>query len=198
MNLKFSIFNFQKHISSLRVRLTQHHFLSTKSGAGFTIIEVLVATFLFSIITIEVSAIFVQVVNLERRGFAIQKIQENALFALELMAREIRVSQITTVDNNCTASSLDIVHPVNGNVSYVLNNGVIQRIADGVTTNLTSSDVVFVRLNFCVKGAPSNDNQTPRVAILTSIQNKTGKEIFQFDLQTTVSSRDVRSEFQNP
>ena len=168
------------------------------SKKGFTIVEVVVTTLIFSIITIEVSGIFIQILNLERRGFAVQKIQENSLFALEAMARLIRVSQITTVDNNCTASSLDIVHPVSGNVRFVLNNGAIQVVTAGVTANITSSDVIFTRLNFCVKGSPSNDNQTPRVAILTSIQNKTGKEIFQFDIQTTVSSRDVRSEFQSP
>lgn len=166
-----------------------------KSQEGFTIVEVIISTFVFSIIVLVVSGLFVQILALERRAFASQKIQENGLFIMELMSREIRVSQIQNQDSlNCTATTLTIIHPVNGTVTYTLTNGVLQRIAGGVTTDLSSSAVTLSRLNFCVMGS-AVDAQQARVAILASIQNKTGREILTTSLETTVSSRDVQTEF---
>lgn len=167
---------------------------------GFTIVEVLVSALVFSIIAIVVSGLFIQVLALERKTSAAQKIQENGLFIMELMSREIRVSQIQNQDSpNCTATSLTIIHPINGTVTYSLNNGVLQRtsVENGtpITTDLSSSNVAFSRLNFCIMGSGPTDGQQARVAILASIQNKTGKEILTASLETTVSSRDVQTEF---
>ena len=164
--------------------------------SGFTIVEILVSTLVFSIIAIVVSGVFVQVLDLEQRSFASQKVQENGLFIMELMSREIRVSQIQNQNSpDCTATSLTIIHPVNGTVTYSLNDGVLQRTADGVTTNLSTPDVAFSRLNFCVMGSGPTDHIQSRVAILASIQNKNGKQIISTSFETTVSSRDVQTEF---
>lgn len=170
--------------------------LKTKNfQAGFTLVEVIVSSFVFSIIVVVTIGLFVQILALERRSFASQKIQENGLFIIELMSREIRVSQIQDQDSpDCTATTLTIIHPVNGIVTYSLNNNVLQRTADGITTDLSSSDVSFSRLNFCIMGSVSSTEQA-RVAILASIQNKTGPEILTTSLETTVSSRDVQTKF---
>jgi|SRR3989344_787261 len=172
---------------------------------GFTIIEVLVSAFVFSIIALAVSGLFVQVLALERRVFTFQKIQENGLFIMELMSREIRVSQIPLFNGanqdslDCTAVLLMIDHPVNGRIIYTLNNNVLQRISiendTTITTDLSSSVVAFSRLNFCIMGSNPTDGQQARVTILASIQNKTGQEILTTSLETTVSSRDVQTEF---
>ncbi|OGN27387.1 MAG: hypothetical protein A2941_00885 [Candidatus Yanofskybacteria bacterium RIFCSPLOWO2_01_FULL_49_17] len=161
--------------------------------------EVLVTSLVFSIMTVAVSGIFIQIINDERRAFAAQAIQENGQFIMELMSREIRVSKVQDQDSsNCTATTLTIVHPVNGAVTYSLTaGGVLQRAVGGVTTDLSASTVSFSRLNFCVTGSGTSDNKQPRVAILTSMRNKSGKQIITFDFQTTVSSRDVQSEFEN-
>src|ERR1035437_9313235 len=165
--------------------------------AGFTIVEVLVSALVFSIIAIVVTGLFVQILAMERRAFASQKIQENGLFIMELMSREIRVSQIQGPDSDCNATSLTIVHPINGTVTYSLNNGILERtsVENGanITTDLSSSAVVFSRLNFCIMGS-GVDGQQARVAILASIQNKIGPEILTTSLETTVSSRDVYTE----
>jgi len=163
---------------------------------GFTIIEVLVSAFVFSIIVIVVGGLFVQILSAERRAFASQKIQENGLFIMELMSREIRVSQIENQDSDCATQTLTIIHPVNGTVVYSLDlsSGILKRTADGVVTDLSSSAIAFSRLNFCIMGSGPTDGQQARVAILASIQNKTGKEILTANLETTVSSRDVQTE----
>ncbi len=168
----------------------------TNNQKGFTIIEVLISAFVFSIIAIVVTGLFIQILKLQRRSFASQKVQENGLFVMELMSREIRVSQIANQESeDCTATSLTIEHPVNGTVTYSLSGDVLKRTSGGIVTDLSSTDVSFQRLNFCVMGSGTSDDEQARVAIIASIKNKTGKEIINTNLETAVSSRDVQTEF---
>lgn len=167
---------------------------------GFTIVEVLVTSLIFSIIAMTVSAIFIQIINLERRAFSVQKIQDNALLVLEEMSRDIRVSRISNQESpNCTATAVTLVHPLKGTVVYKLNNGVVQRSVSGESyVDISASNINFTRMNFCILGSLANDDKSSRVSIITSIQNRTGKEILQINLQTTATSRDVSDEFQFP
>lgn len=165
--------------------------------AGFTVVEVLVTSLIFSMIAIAVSAIFIQIINLERRSFAVQKIQDNALLVTEEMSRDIRVSRISNQNSaNCSATTITLIHPLKGTLIYQMNNGIIQINENGGGfVDISSSNVNFTRMNFCILGSLANDNQSPRVTIVTSIQNRTGKEILQIDLQTTITSRSVLDEF---
>ncbi len=174
--------------------------IHSKNQDGFTIIEVIVSSFVFSIMAIAVVAVFFGVINLERRSFAAQKIQENGQFILELMAREIRVSRIQNQDSNCTLTALTITHPINGVVTYSLENGILYRTANdpvtgaNVKTELSSTEISFPRLNFCVNGSNPTDQQQTRVAILSAIENTKGREKFIFNIQTTITTRDYGTE----
>jgi len=165
--------------------------------SGFTIIEVVIASFVFAIIGIIVGNIFVQSSALQRRGFSAQAIQENMQFSLELMAKEIRVSAINTSDNDCTSSSLSITHPTEGSIVYGLSNGVITRNEGGFSTDITSTKVNVIKLAFCITGASIGDDRSPRVTIVSTVQNRNGPEILTVPIQTTVTSRDIQAEFVN-
>lgn len=171
-----------------------------KHQSGFTIVEVLVTSVIFSIIAMAVSGIFVQTLSLQRRASASQKIQDNAIFVLESMSRDIRVSVVANQESpGCTANTITILHPAKGAMIFRINNSVIEKSqAGGPFVAISGSDVRFTRFNFCVTGSTSTDNKTPRVAILTTIENVSGREVLEVNLQTTVSSRDVAAEFQNP
>ncbi|MEX2090985.1 MAG: prepilin-type N-terminal cleavage/methylation domain-containing protein [Candidatus Paceibacterota bacterium] len=171
-----------------------------KSQSGFTIMEVLVTSAVFSIIALTVASIFVQTLALQRRASAAQKIQDNALFVLESMSRDIRVSLVADQESpDCTATTLTINHPTKGDVIFRLNNGAIEKSqAGGSYVAISGSDVRFARFNFCITGSLSSDNLTPRIAILTTVENVSGRETLKVNLQTTVSSRDVGIEFQSP
>ena len=164
--------------------------------AGFGIVELLVATFVFSIMSVIVATNFVDILDLQRRGFAAQTIQEEILFTTEMMTREIRVSQVQSPDDlGCTLTSLSIDHPKNGPTVYSVSGGVVSKTVGGNTSSITSSKVNFSRLNFCVRGSGVDDEQ-PRVTIIASVRPTSGEDL-QFDIQTSVSSRDVREEFLN-
>ena len=171
----------------------------SNNQAGFTLVEMLVSTLIFSIIVIAITAIFVQILDNEQRAFAAEKVQENGLYIMELMSREIRVSQIQNQDAaDCSITALTVDHPVNGTITYSLSSGNLERTVGGVTTILNSSDVTFSRLNFCVTGSAPTDKQQVRVAILASIESNStiAKQQQVFNLETTVTSRNVTSELQ--
>lgn len=167
---------------------------------GFSVVEVLVTSLIFSIIAMSVSSIFIQIINLQRRAFSVQKIQDNALLVLEEVSRDLRVSKISDQESSdCSAETVTMTHPTKGILSYRANGGIVQRnVGGGDYSDISSSDVNFTRMNFCILGSLSNDNQSQRTTVVTSIQNRTGREVLEINIQTTVSSRDVFDEFQNP
>jgi prepilin-type N-terminal cleavage/methylation domain-containing protein len=171
-----------------------------KNQSGFTIVEVLVTSLIFSVIAMAVSGVFVQTLALQRRASAAQTIQDNALFVLESMSREIRVSVVTNQESpDCSAATLTITHPTKGDIIFRMNNGAIEKSqAGGPYIAISGSDVRFARFNFCITGSLLNDNETPRVAVLTTVENAVGKETLEVNLQTTVSSRDEINEFSFP
>lgn len=171
-----------------------------KKKSGFTIVEVLVTSVIFSIIAMAVSGIFIETLSLQRRASASQKIQDNAVFVLESMSRDIRVSVVADQESpGCAANTLSIIHPVKGDVVFRLNNGAIEKSqAGGAYVAISGSDVRFSRFNFCITGSLPNDNKTPRVAVLTTVENVSGREVLEVNLQTTVSSRDEINEFSFP
>ncbi len=175
--------------------------LQNKKQAGFTVVEVLVTSLIFSIMAITVSAIFIQIINIERRGLSIQKIQDNALLVLEEMSRDIRVSRISNNQDSldCSASTITMIHPIKGTIIYRTTSGIVQRsVNSGSYVDVSASNVNFIRMNFCISGSSINDNQSPRVSIITSIQNRTGREIVKINLQTTTTSRNLFDELQYP
>lgn len=148
--------------------------------------------FIFSLLMVLMSGVFVSSLDLQRRAFNIQQAEENANFVLEAMAKEIRVSQIGGPDTNCPttpAATLSITHPVNGNITYSLSGNVIHRNVNGTDSVMSSNTVEFTRLSFCISGTPTKDQKQPRVTIIASLRSTKTKQQATIDIQTTVSQR---------
>jgi len=162
---------------------------------GFSIVEMLTTTLIFSMLAITVGGILVESLRIQRKSFAAQNIQENVLFMLESMARDIRVSQIiSNMDNSdCSRTRLDIIHPTQGTIIYYVNaNGIVYRQLEGeFEAEISSSDLIFKKMNFCVLGsADIDDTIQTRVTIITTVADKSepNQEI---NVQTTVTARYV-------
>ncbi|TSC90931.1 MAG: hypothetical protein G01um10142_181 [Parcubacteria group bacterium Gr01-1014_2] len=167
---------------------------SKTKSAGFTLVELVVAVFIFTVLTMVAGGSFVSALNLQRRALDIKKVEENGRFVLELMTRELRVANpVNTSNTNCPTSPTNTIsfqHPVNGAIQYSLNGTQIQRRVNGVDTIISNPDVEATRLVFCISGNTANDNRQPRVTIVLSL--KSGGSAVQaasIDLQTTVSQR---------
>ncbi|MDP2647887.1 MAG: prepilin-type N-terminal cleavage/methylation domain-containing protein [Candidatus Yanofskybacteria bacterium] len=174
-----------------------------KKNLGFTLIEIIVAVGVFSFVVTIMGSSFAQMIKLQRRALSAQKIQENSMFVLELMAREIRVSTVQSGNMACTnpgnfGTSLAITHPVSGTISYRSSNGIVYRTEGGIETSISSQDVNFSQLYFCIKGSGLDTVQT-RIGIIAQVENTTGiaSDKLIFNLQTTVTSRNTSNEFQN-
>ncbi len=188
--------------TSIRIPRIRNFIRSIRVGfvdscEGFSLIELLVAATIFTVVVTGVSGLFVQALDMQRRASGIQKIQDNALYALESITREVRVSVINSPDTigdcnpgNVLAHTLTMVHPVNGPVTYayskVGNVGAITRNGE----QITSSDVDVAALAFCVSGSGADGKQT-RVTIPMTLQATAGRSVNSVSLQTTIISRDV-------
>ena len=78
-----------------------------RKGAGFSLIELVVAVFVFSILIVLAGGSFVGALTMQKRALNIKKVEENGRFILELMAREIGVATpINTGASPCPGPSI--------------------------------------------------------------------------------------------
>ncbi|MCC6405268.1 MAG: prepilin-type N-terminal cleavage/methylation domain-containing protein [Candidatus Yanofskybacteria bacterium] len=169
---------------------------------GFSLVELLVAATIFTFVVAGVTGLFMQALDLQRRATGIQKIEENAQYLLESIAREVRVSRVTSADTVCTppdpstTHTLTIEHPVSGPITYTYTKtsgvGVVTRDAGSGPEQITSSDVDISAFAFCVSGSGPGGRQA-RVTIPMTLRSTAGRAGAQVtvSLQTTIASRDL-------
>lgn len=161
---------------------------------GFSLVELIVAVFIFSVLVTIAGGSFVSALSLQRRALNIKRVEENGRFILELMAREIRVSNpINTSNNSCPGlgtSILAFTHPVNGAIEYSLSGNQIHRRVNGVDSIISNPDIEVSRLTFCISGNTVGDDQQPRVTVILSLKTiGSAADVASLDLQTSVSQR---------
>ena len=158
---------------------------------GSTLLEVLIAIFVFAIIMVIATSVFVYSLNLQRRAFNLQKVQENVNYALDLMAKEIRVSTISAgSDNvNCSTSSpLTITHPDFGSIQYYLSGANLMRVGS-TSAQINSTAVEFISFSCSVKGTATADGLQPRVTIKAKAQSVVSNQQVSMEVQTTITPR---------
>lgn len=160
---------------------------------GFTLVELIVSVFIFSILVTIAGGSFVSALSLQRRALNIKRVEENGRFILELMARELRVANpITTVDVSCPTGSPGIAftHPINGDIEYFRADSEVVRRVGGVNTRISNPDVEVYRLTFCISGNTVGDDRQPQVSIILGLRTPgPAADVVSLDLQTTVSQR---------
>ena len=64
---------------------------------GFTLIEVIVAMFIFSLMMVAISGVFVSFIKANRHARAVQQDMEDAEYAMNIIAKTLRTSSIVTI-----------------------------------------------------------------------------------------------------
>ncbi len=170
------------------------YFKNYKKEKGFTLIEMLIAVSLFSVVLIVSLGSIMTIVDVNKKSQTLTTVMNDLSFALENMTRSIKTGKIQGLDiaGGGKWLKLDVIpqatekDPAPDPVTYELINGAI-------TANLvpiTSDQITIETLRFHV--FYGNDNRQPRVLMLVSGSASIGKSISSdFTIQTTVSQRDL-------
>jgi four helix bundle protein len=168
--------------------------LHLKPNAGFTLVELVVAIGVFSLLISIAIGGFIQALRSERQTVALLSANSNASLILEQMAREIRTARTFST----TPGELDFTNAKGEAVAYCLNSATasIERVVSntcGSGQRLTSRTVAVRTLDFIASGIAPGDLYPPRITIRISLSS-TGEAAVQnavINLQTTVSARNL-------
>jgi prepilin-type N-terminal cleavage/methylation domain-containing protein len=180
--------------------------------SGFTLVELLVAIALFSILVSIAAGGFVRALRSEREVSSMMSAESNISIALEEMTREMRTGYLfchdigsTSPSPSCSCSSptgqppwtcqsLEFYNVAGEKIDYVLQDGVLERSDGaengGALTPLTSSNVSTTYLGFTLFGNLETDTWNPRITVAVSVEPSDSTISWSAaNLETTVSAR---------
>ena len=107
---------------------------------GFTLIEMLVASFIFIVVSMVVVSIFLMAIKNQRRGFQVQNLQDNARYIVETFSKEARMlSEI----QSSSSDRLQIKNQDGAVVIYEFKNGNLERGSQPINSSAVSIQGAF-------------------------------------------------------
>ena len=166
----------------------------THNKKGFTLIEILVAITIFSILITIVLGIFSSTLQIRQRYNQIKEIEDNARYTMELMSREIRMAQSIDAGEATSPpdSEIDFTNSFAEAISFCRadSTGTCDSSGDYLAKNntvLTSNKVKITNLTFYVNNFDLVNGPHPRVTI--SMTMSSNDDSVSMNFQTTVSLR---------
>lgn len=185
---------------------------------GFTLVEILVAISIFSVVVISTIGAFLKMVDVNKKIQSVRTAMDNANLAMETMARSIRLGTnyyctatsggyqggLEPAPQDCTSGGTLIgfegqrgeVGNPQDQIYYQLNptTGQIERTINSQTIPITSADITIQKMEFFVDGSQSvqNGNRVqPRVRIVVvGKTNLPNNSLnFNFSFQTIATQR---------
>jgi len=160
----------------------------TNRKGGFTLIETMVAITIFLITIFLVTQVYIETIRMERVAYGLLGRDNSVRYALELMARDIRMAKADSISISDSDTSdifydtLDMGVYYSGtsysSVKYGLRNDRIERTGGFIT----SSGVTISELNF----KKDDTYYQPRIIISFKASVGSSKPIF---IQTSVTPR---------
>lgn len=180
-------------------------FISQSSkGAGFTLVELIVAMSVFVVVISLTSGIFVNALRAQRRVNQLMTVNSDASLVLEKMAREARLGFNFNVRDDLggcsigTFDSLEFERARNGSITNVVyrwnsSAGTIERSEGGASfVSLNSPNVLVTR--FCFLETQEQGTDPWRITFVLSETSKQDNVDYFFNLQSTISARLLPSE----
>ncbi|MDE1965973.1 MAG: prepilin-type N-terminal cleavage/methylation domain-containing protein [Patescibacteria group bacterium] len=174
-----------------RSSLQAPHFKLAASQRGFTLLEMIVAVGIFSIVMLLATGAYLTLINLNRQVQGVNTVVTNLSFVLEDMARNIRTGSQYCV-GGCSTSRFTYRNTQGQTVEYTLDNaGAVTRTIGAATEELTDpAHMTVSSLRFYPVGYAKGDGIQPHVTIVligtAKVQN--GNPVT-FDIQTTATER---------
>lgn len=170
---------------------------------GFTLVEMMVAIAVFSIIIGAVSGLFISGLRGQRNALASQRLLDQTSYALEYMSRALRMAKKQTSDLPPCLSSSGLNYEIdNSHLRFInhlenddcqeffLEDDKLKQKKGGETFDLTSPKLEITSLNFSLSGQSQEDNLQPKVTIFLNVKGK-GLGEPRINIQTTISQRNL-------
>ncbi len=163
---------------------------------GFTLVEMIVAIFVFSVVMVIATGALVSIIGANRKAQSVKSVMNNIAFSLDSMTRALRVG----TDYDCGVSScasdgsesITFTDVDGRQIQYQLDESThqIERSIDGANFQaLTAPEVTVDRMMFYVDGVGSEGQ--PRVLVVIGGRAGVGKSETVFNIQTLVSQRSL-------
>lgn len=167
-------------------------------GNGFTLLEMVIAVGIFSLIAVAAIGITLAAVRAQQKAANLQIVQDSARFGLELMTKELRTGSAYRLSTFCGSSGqeLSFLTFLDAVRVYYKSGDTLMRLV-GTTdcaraTPLIGDDVIvdFVRFSIGGENTGASDGQ-PWVSISLSVRSADQKQslVSRINIQTTVVQR---------
>ncbi len=178
-----------------------------KKRKGFSLVEVIISLFIFTIIMIAASQIFAQTFAGYRYTRNLQRDIENAQFIMAILSKELRTSTIVEPDgvSNAASSVQFFDHSQQRCIKYRITGGVVEVASQSVASANVCNSTNFSAGNYAVISTGTvtgsfditqSDDSPRRVGKVTmALLIKEG--VHEASIQTSVSLRDYGPEGSN-
>lgn len=184
------------------------NYKKTNKYRGFTLIETLISTVLFTFVTFVAIVGLFSLQDFNRKLKVISEVYRNVYLSIDIISSDLKqAANFVNIDytdelavgchdipSSCIA--FDYLNVNTGNSSdingYVLKDGKIKKyVAGGISGDITSDEVTITDLKFIIMGANSytlGDTQQPMVKIILKGKSKT-KPVIDFYTENIISQR---------
>jgi len=164
--------------------------LRLNKSNGFTLIEVLVSVFIFAMMIVVISQIYIAVLRTERIAYALLNSENNIRNNLEVIARSIRVGKNFIVSEDQREISFDYFSEGSwGTMKYRFNENEnnLEKFADGRFLPLFDPQINVGYSRFYVQDSGSKSQKT--VIIVLEASTKVNDKTYAFNVQTSITPR---------
>ncbi len=178
-----------------------------KNSAGFSLIEMLIVSAIFSIVIVAAFGVFTSAIKEQRYSLTYQQMLDQSSYAIDYMSKLIRMAKRDNV-GDCVATGTNFdgnepsprpnikfkdykdecrefsLFPTDGGQRVCQNND-----CDG--SPLTSEKFKVTVLKFVVQGDGGDDGLQPKVTILLEMEGSGSAPQPKIRIQTTVSQRNL-------
>lgn len=163
---------------------------------GFTVIELVVAMGIFSVVILMGVGGFARALKAQRQVSAFSSTNSNMSLVFEQIAREIRTG-VNFCANGIVCGSSSVLSFINARgdtVTYCLDGEAVERFIGngscGSGQKLTADNVSVQYLTFIISGNQNDDGRPPLITVLTGASPKDASAAsYTVRFETTVSSR---------
>lgn len=165
-------------------------FQKFKLQKGFTLVELLIFTSIFTVVSVAFIGIFVVITRIQSRESASIGVSQESQFVLQTIQRLVQDSSLIEMDPNVATTTLKLRMPtvVNDPTYIYVSDGqlFLRETATGTPQALTSRRVVLPSLSFTKRSNPGGKDAVD-ILFTMQVRASTTQQVFSQAIQTSVA-----------